>query len=151
MRNVAQLLFFLLVAYPCAFLGQRLSKDTADLLFIKSLESVKANDTASFIGLWSLDYSGSKYPVPHTEKDLKNDFADLRKYLKPVLSSTLSPDRIELIKTKRTARNYYTEYMVKGIFMVGRKNYLGYGVCLDYIDQQWKFRYRTWRYTRQSS
>lgn len=122
--------------------AQRLTQKEAGALIEKAIESLKANDTATFIALWN--YENPDTTQRPFDKDLaKNYFGHVNEWMDTAFMNNIRVDRVDIEKQTQHANTPYRgQYLIKAWFSYSDGYSKGFGFYVSFINGAWYFRER---------
>ena len=123
--------------------AQKISKKEAQKLLEKTIACLKSGDTTSFANLWNFDNTGRPYDkTVFTRQNAIQEFYELKMFLDTALVKSIPFDNVEVEDFKSWSK-YKVKYKIKAWFKYddGRRYYKGFGVLVDFIDNEWAFRF----------
>jgi hypothetical protein len=113
-----------------------LSEKEAKQFLDNAWRFVKANDSTSFMNLWSLNDSLSvNQKRPHNQKEILESFRAVRQWIDTALKRNLAIDHITV--DKQNLEGTDTEYWVRAWFKYDEHNFKGFGFYLANMNGKW--------------
>jgi hypothetical protein len=119
--------------------AQTISKQEAQELLQKVINSLQNSDQASFVNLWYLDNTGNPYDNSIFDRQqVAQQFQELKQFLAVPLEKNLAFHTIEIEQMSEVLKS---KYKIKAWFKIDDSHYEAYGFLVDYINGKWVFRW----------